>query len=64
VCERERERYSVARLVGRRSRGGEINGPSNEAIPDIARRADLHSRAGERGRKAKRLAEEGRDGDD
>lgn len=39
-----------ALLAGCYSRRGEIIGPSNEAILEIARRTDLHSRAGRKGR--------------
>lgn len=45
-----REKRVRARLAGRHSRGGEIIGPSNEAIPEIVRRTDLHSRTGRRKR--------------
>lgn len=47
----QREACPCARLVGRYSRRGEIIGPSNEAIPEIVRRTDLHSRTGRRRRR-------------
>lgn len=44
-----------ARLAGCYSRRGEIIGPSNEAIPEIARRTDLHSRVGRRRSEGRRI---------